>query len=542
MSAESAFDNRFNEHAELPALDDPREEAVFLEDMEEDEAREEQIGNASDDDSEVELSEVELEAEEEEEEQPLVSIASLGITNPGYIDQSLRAISAQNEHQEAIYAQDLEVPPQNIWAPSSNSAVSRIKDLCRQDRTALEDHLKTWLLERYPLVPHQFRAVAARCIPLVRRHVAASSPYAEVKDGRLHTTTPTTSFAVTLLDNLVVPELNHALAGDEMLLAIGLAKNPELVEPFIAMTQNDTKLDRSAVIDASQLGDKKEPAAVYLLNFGWDRLYVGMSESCPKRLREHRNGNVNRFFETAKDFLEEANRQIQMTMLVSWPLTDVPRMALYGLETMFIACIGTNSGPLQMQHYSMGALPSPAIELRLIRPTWLRYIAKARESADSDQSLPAIRCFDHQHRNRSNKDTVEASIAFYSRLFEDLIQESGIDSRSFIYCFFGAASTHDRQHRIGKAIDTLENLGYRRIPSAHARAGMLKRKKYVWDIDMKGITARNDEMEKLHGRALAHRTMYWTNKSPFNPETDAQMFAKYSRLAKEYKALYGIED
>ncbi|OCF40758.1 hypothetical protein I317_05453 [Kwoniella heveanensis CBS 569] len=569
MSVTSVLDLKlFDEDADLPGLDDDRDEAILVEngdellydddDQDYEGENEEQADDKEysdvhdgeyeyeDDDEENDI-EYYQDAQEVDREEPLVSVTALGVDDL----ESVRHPSAgrnapeRQENPKPILSEDLEIPPENIWV-GTGSAMDGIRALYEGDRRWQEEQLRTWLSEKYPLSSAQAKAVAASSIPFVRRHIAQSSPHAKLENGRI-TLSNRTSFARTLLSDIPVPGIEDLVGGDEMLLAIALDRNQKLVPVFGAMvtsSEDDPLLDRSAVRQALQQINKRQPAVIYALDFGWDKLYIGLTEVVHKRLPEHKRSNVNSFFAPAKDLLRQAGREIEMSTLVSWPSNHVPRLALFGLETIFIACIGTNSGPLQMQRHSLGALPSPPVELSLIRPTWLRYVAKAREAAAANQFLPPITCFLRYSARGSQKlhdrfkEELATSSDYYSELFHDVIARSGLDASLFLSLVFGSLTHGFKKDRIRRAILSLEELGYRREPLAHARVQNPVRRKFKFDADTDRLGARNRKMTKEFGRSLAYRTFQDFSQDMFTPGTQARLRAKYGRLFHEYEAAF----
>ncbi|KAK6905276.1 hypothetical protein I203_106098 [Kwoniella mangroviensis CBS 8507] len=384
--------------------------------------------------------------------------------------------------------------------PQVHPVIDRVKELEIMDRTVLEDELRAWLKRTYPDTCERAKSVAAATIGRLRELIDEGSGCLSLEDGFLRKVIPgTTAFADALLEEYDT-SIEGALKGDQMLLAIGLDKNPQLCDCFHDMSRSTRQapiIDAPGVRSASKTLGKQTYTGVYLLDF----------------------------------LLNAQGKKLHMRVLLGWPRGKCPKLATLAWETYMICALQTYKGDNKMQMHSIGGLLGPGIAIKHFRPAYLRYVKAARAAA-ATHDLPPIRCFKIMN---PYPDELDISLKFYTELFEDLIQDSGIDPMRFIQLVVGTYQG-DRNRMLTRE---MQKEGYVPPRLAHPQArALIFGKKYEWEPGMKGMDRRALALTKEFGVAKPARTLRLATLPPLPPDHLEAMIAKYRKKAELLKMIY----
>ncbi|OCF59596.1 hypothetical protein L486_02267 [Kwoniella mangroviensis CBS 10435] len=406
----------------------------------------------------------------------------------------------------------------------AHPALGKILRLEVLDRTLLEDELRAWLKRTYPACSEEAKHVAKTSISRLRELIDEACTSISLENGSLRKQIPgTTSFADCLLETY--PEgLDNTIRGDEMLLAIGLDKNPKLCYCFKQMSsssQLSSTLNAYDVRSASSTIGSQTYSGVYLLDFGDKKLYVGVSDDMLYRLKAHEEDEINVMVGEEKRKLSSQGKKLHMRVVLGWPRGRCPKLASLAWETYMICALQTYKGKNQMQIHPVGGLAGPGIAIKHFRPAYLRYVQAARAAATT-HDLPPIRCFKLMN---PYPDELETSLNYYTGMFKDLIEDSGIDPMRFIQII--DVDSRDAKRRL---LPTT-------ISSPQAR-GFEFGKKYEWEPGMKGMDRRALALTKEYGVAKPARTLRATTLPPLPPDHLEAMIAKYRKKAELLKMVY----
>ncbi|WVW81855.1 hypothetical protein I302_103853 [Kwoniella bestiolae CBS 10118] len=417
----------------------------------------------------------------------------------------------------------------------AHPALGKILRLEVMDRNLMEDDLRAWLNRTYSACSDEAKSIAQLSIARLRELIeeGCSSIYSEA--GLLRKRIPgTTSFADCLLEDYTFPDSNVSIQGDQVLLAIGLDRNSKLGECFKRLYTSPEAspiLDAHAVRSASKVLGSQTYSGVYTLDFGGKKLYIGVSDDMIFRSKTHEENEINIMVAKEKRKLHDQGKPLLMRVVLGWPRGKCPKLGSLAWETYMICALQTYKGKNQMQVYAIAGLLGPGIAIKHFRPAYLRYVQAARAAAET-HDLPPTRCFKIMN---PYPDELDASLKFYTALFDDLIKDSGLDPMRFIQIVVGTYQG-ERNRMLTRE---MQKEGYIPPRLAHPQArGFEFGKKYNWEPGMKGMDRRALALNKEHGVAKPARTLRATTLPPLPQDYLDAMISRYTAKAELLKQIY----